>query len=201
MKQAHELVKAARVQLDAIGLKREFTTQSGNGEVVIVAEENGIWLRGMVDWTDKLLPLYVDLKTSGKSAAPQAVPFTMADAGWHIQCAMQERILDAIDPDHAGRRKFIFVMVENMPPYALTANQISEAVLTLGRKQLDHAIRIWRNCIERNSWPAYPPIVNVPEYPGYKESQWLKREIAEEDAWTGDRLQSRETMLTDLMGG
>jgi hypothetical protein len=199
MKQAHELVKAARAQLDAIGLIEAF--KHGDGEVVIAWEENGIWFRSMIDWVEHISCTYTDLKTSGLSASPLAVPHVMASAGWPIQAAMQERGLDVVDPDNAGRRTFIFIMVENTPPYALTAHEMSEAVMTIGRKQLEYAVRVWRQCIETGKWPAYPPIVNVPEYPGYKEQQWLAREIAEEDARTGDRLQSRETMLTDLMGG
>jgi hypothetical protein len=52
-----------------------------------------------------------------------------------------------LDPENAGRRRFLFVMVENEPPYALTVHEMSEAVMTIGRKQLDYAIRIWRECI------------------------------------------------------
>lgn len=195
MRAAHDLVKAARAQLKTIGLENAF--EWGHGEAVVVWQENGIWLRSMIDWIDNVGLVYYDLKTSGMSAAPHSVPNVMASAGWPIQAAMQERGLDAVEPKDAGRRTFMFVMVENTEPYALTVNEMSEAVMTIGRKQIDHAIRIWRTCIESGEWPAYPPIVNVPEYPGYKEAAWLAREIAEEDA----RQHGRPKMLTTLMGG
>ena len=194
LKQAHDLVKTAREQLAMIGLYPPFD-KHGDGEVVIAWEEDGIWLRSMIDWVDGLS--YSDLKTSGISAAPHSVPNVMASAGWPIQAAMQERGLDVLDPTGAGRRKFFFVMVENSPPYALTVHEMSEAVMTIGRKQLDHAVRIWRTCMESGEWPAYPPIVNVPEMPGYAEAKWLAREIAEED--TRQAVKSR--MLLDLAGG
>lgn len=192
MKAAHELVKAARTQLDMIGIEHAF--RDGHGEVVLAWEDDGIWLRSMVDWLDGSLAF--DLKTSGMSAAPHSVPTVMASAGWPIQAACQERGLDVLDPQRAGRRKFLFVMVENAPPYALTVHEMSEAVMTIGRKQLDYAVRIWRTCMETGEWPAYPPLVNVPEYPGYKEAAWLNREIAEDDARRG-----KPKMLTSLIGG
>jgi hypothetical protein len=74
------------------------------------------------------------------SASPYATGKLMANAGWHIQAAMHERILDAIDPKGAGRRKFYYVAQENEAPYALTVNQIGEAALTIGRKQVDYAV-------------------------------------------------------------
>jgi hypothetical protein len=46
-------------------------------------------------------------KTSGMSASPYATGKQMASAGWHIQAAMHERILDALDPQGAGRRPLL----------------------------------------------------------------------------------------------
>jgi hypothetical protein len=136
-----------------------------------------------------------DYKTTGMSVAPHAVPALMASAGWPIQAAMQERILDLIDPDNAGRRKFYFVAQENYEPYALTVHLMTEGTMTMGRKMLTHAESIWRACMEIGEWPLYPAIVHTPEYPGWKESQWLVREI--EHAET----KQREPMLRTLAGG
>lgn len=197
LKQAHELVKAAREQLDLIGLDLAF--KEGAGEVVLMWQEDGIYLRSMIDWQ---CPdhIYYDLKSSGLSAAPHSVPSVMASAGWPIQAAFQERGLDVLDLASAGRRIFLFVMIENSPPYALTVHEMSEAVMTIGRKQVDHAVRIWRRCMESGEWPAYPPLVNVPEMPGYAEAKWLAREVAEEE---GKLVMDdgAAKMLVNLMGG
>ncbi len=192
--EAVDLVLAVRDQLDAVGLVDAF--RSGNGEVAIICEDDGIWLRAMVDWVETDALICTDLKTSGLSASPYSVPQVMASAGWPIQAAMQERILEALDPRPA-HRKFRFVMVENKPPYALTVNELSEAVMTIGRKQLDYAMRIWRRCVESGSWPAYPATIFTPDYPGYKEAAWLNRELSEFDS----AVRTRAPMLTNLMGG
>jgi hypothetical protein len=175
---AWSMVKAAQEQLQHIaGCESAFT--AGDAEVVIASCENGIWLRSMIDWLSSDLREVWDYKTSGMSASPWHTGKLMASAGWHVQAAMHERILDAIDPKNAGRRRHLFVAQENEPPYALTVNEIGEAAMTIGRKQLDYAARMWRHCLTKNDWPAYPPKIIRPELPGWAESGWLVREETE----------------------
>lgn len=175
---AGEMVDAALEQLSRIhGTSNAFT--NGDAEVVIANCEDGIWLRSMLDWITPDLREVWDYKTSGKSASPYATGRVMADAGWHIQAAFHERILDAIDPKGAGRRKFFYVAQENEAPYALTVNQIGEAALTIGRKQVDYAIGVWSHCMRKKIWPAYPLRIVIPELPTWAESSWLGRELDE----------------------
>ncbi|WGR74309.1 MULTISPECIES: PD-(D/E)XK nuclease-like domain-containing protein [unclassified Bradyrhizobium] len=175
---AGAMVDAALEQLSRIpGTQNAFT--HGDAEVVIANCENGIWLRSMIDWITPDLREVWDYKTGGVSASPYATPRRMADAGWHIQAAFHERILDAIDPKGAGRRKFFYVAQENEGPFALTVNQIGEAALTIGRKQVSYAINTWTHCLRRNTWPAYPNRINTAELPTWAESQWLGREMDE----------------------
>ncbi|MGY4614802.1 hypothetical protein ACVWZ4_000029 [Bradyrhizobium sp. USDA 4472] len=175
---AGKMVDAGTEQLTAIhGCQNAFT--HGDAEVVIANCEDGIWLRSMIDWITPDLREVWDYKSGGVSASPYATPRRMADAGWHIQAAFHERILDAIDPKGAGRRKFFYVAQENEEPYALTVNQISESALTIGRKQVDYAVRTWAFCMRRKTWPGYPNRINRAELPTWAESSWLGREIEE----------------------
>jgi len=177
---AHSMSLAAKLQLTSIpGCEKAF--KEGDGEVVIANVEDGIWLRSMVDWITPDLREVWDLKTSGMSASPYATGKLMASAGWHLQAAMHERILDALDPAGAGRRHFFYVCQENEAPFALTVNEISEYALTIGRKQIDYAIKMWAHCLTKNVWPAYPPRIIRPELPAWAENSWLARELAEDD--------------------
>lgn len=177
------MVDAARRQLGEIeGCERAFL--EGDAEVVIAHCEDGLWLRSMIDWITPDLREVWDYKTSGMSASPWATGKLMASAGWHIQAAMHERILDALDPPGAGRRRFFYVCQENEAPFALTVNEISEAALTIGRKQIDYAINIWSACMATKAWPAYPAHIIRPELPGWAENGWLARELAEDEQRT-----------------
>lgn len=173
------MVDAAIEQLNRIhGCGNAFT--QGDPEVVIANCDAGIWLRSMVDWITPDLREVWDYKTTGQSVGPHDTGRLMSTAGWHIQAAMHERILDGIDPRGAGRRKFYYVAQENAPPYALTVNEIAESALTIGRKQIAYAFTAWALCVARNVWPSYPTRIIRPELPGYYENAWLGRELAEE---------------------
>lgn len=176
---AQAMVRKGRDGLEASGCADAFAEDQGLGEVVIAWKEpQGFWCRAMIDWL--ALPLIYDYKTTAMNVAPHRIGYMMADAGWDIQAAMIERGLCALDQRHAGRLRFRFVAQEDKPPNAVTVCELSEAVMTMGRKKLAVALEIWNRCITTNIWPAYAAGgVYMPEYPGWKESQWLEREVSE----------------------
>jgi hypothetical protein len=175
---AEAMVAAALSQIKRHEANQTF--QSGSGEVAIIAEKDGVWLRSLVDWLSHDLRNVDDYKSGGVSVAPHVIGLRMIDQGWDIQAAMQERILDILDPAGAGRRRHRFIAQENMPPYALTICELSESVMTMGRKKLQAAIGTWTICTKLNQWPGYTTRIVVPEYPGFKEKQWLERELSGE---------------------
>jgi hypothetical protein len=189
---AHALMRSTRAQLAAAHHEDAFN--SGAGEVVLAWQEDGFWFRTMIDWLVDTTRPY-DLKTSGLPCAPHAVVDRPVEQGWNFQAAMHERGLDILDPDNAGRRKFHFVAQENEPPYGLTVVEISEADLTLGRKQLEHAIIVRKTSMSTGFWPCYPPETVQSSARPWRERQWLEREISYDD-----RLR-RDAMLPSLMGG
>lgn len=156
----------------------------GSGETVIIAEYEGVILRSMVDWMRDTTHLD-DLKTTGKSASPDNLPYVMADGGWDLQAAIQERILDVLDPDGRGRRHHYFYLQEDDDPYEVTVCELPESVMTIGRAKLDRAISIWRTCIQSNRWPGYARVVHQPAYPAYMEARVLERLMGGEDERDG----------------
>ena len=112
--------------------------------------------------------------------APHVLGVRAERAGWHIQHAFIERGLDILDPDNAGRRKFRNIAQEAFEPHALTVMHMDETWMTMGRKQVNTAVSIWRRCMESGNWPSYTTRSIVPVFPGYKEAQWLEREISGE---------------------
>lgn len=181
-KAALEMVACAQYQIEAAGLASAFWI--GKGEVVLVWKEGPIWFRTMIDWLEGTT-VCSDYKTGGVSFNPLDIDAKLVEDGWDIQAAMHERGLDALDPSGIGRRKFYFIAQENSPPYALTPVVLPEAVMTMGRKKLQHAVDIWADCIANNRWPAYPARIHVAQYPGWAETRWLDREIAEHDRADG----------------
>jgi len=174
---AAKMVDAAHDAMEAAECGDAFTDR-GHGEAVIAWKEDGIWFRSMIDWLRPNVALCYDYKTTGSSVAPHAVGRLMADAGWDIQAAMQERGLLALRLTSPSWH-FRFVAQEDKKPFATTVVELSESAMTMGRKKLDVAIRIWKHCMKTNRFPGYPTQIVVPEYPGYAEKQWLDRENTE----------------------
>lgn len=193
---ADRMVKSAREQLEQRGLGHLFT--KGRGEVCIAWQEGDIWLRQLLDWLTPDMRTIADLKTTDMSAAAHGLGRMMVNANWPIQAAMADRGLNVLDPDGAGRRRFLFVVQEAEPPYLLNVVQIPRDALTLGHKQLQMAVDTWAECMATNRFPGYPTEIVVPEAPGWFESAWLDREIKEA---ARDRMPKREPMLQDLSGG
>lgn len=184
MNTAHAMVLAARLQiiehanaLNEPALHQAF--KEGSGEVVAAALVDGLWMRSLIDWMVNPRLLF-DFKSTGMSVAPHAIENLMSNAGWPIQAATQETILDVIDPEGRGRRRFFFIAQENWKPYALTVHELPEDTLTMGRKMLAHAEVMWRDALLNNNWTGYPVAIQRPRYPGYVETRWLAREV--EDA-------------------
>lgn len=155
-----------------------FPLPPGRSEVVLAWEEYGIWFRCLVDWLSADCTLIHDVKTTARTIPPHEVPAKLAEDGWDIQAAMIERGLNRLDPGNAGRRLFRFISIEQHAPYGLLVNELSESVMTMGRRRLNFAIRVWRHCCTTGEWPVYPPTIQRPEFPGWAEAKWLDRESA-----------------------
>lgn len=185
LRRAALMVNAARGALEEIGWESAFT--EGAGEVVIAWQEDGLWLRSLIDWKANSIPVCYDVKTTGLSLAPHSLGMLIEKAGWHVQAAFHERGLDVLEPSDAGRRKFRFLAQENYPPYAVVPVELNEHWLTMGRKKLDVALDKWRDCMERDVWPAYPLLTTTPDFPSFKEAQWLAREFEHDEQRPGKK--------------
>lgn len=173
---ARNMVQVAQERLNGVAFRAD---APGRGEVVLAWQEEGLWFRTMIDWLDNDLRTAWDLKTTAMSCAPHALSTLMLNGGWDVQAAMHERALDALDPAGRGKRKHRFVAQENEAPYSVSVCELTEAVLTMGRKKLDVAISLWSACMAGDRWPSYPDGMQYPEYPGWAEAKWLDREERE----------------------
>lgn len=176
--QALEMTTAAKLQIGRHEDADAFAF--GQAEVMIAWQEDGIWFRSLIDWLHNDLKTVDDFKSTAMSVAPHLLGLRAQAAGWEIQAAFIERGLNILDPDRAGRRRFRFIAQETGKPHALSVMHMDEHWLTMGRKKVEAGVTLWRNAIKTGKWPGYPARSVVPEYPGFKESQWLDREMSGE---------------------
>lgn len=172
------MVAAADRQINGYTLDpRPFT--GGKPEVPLTWEMNGVKCRALIDWLHDGGIAVSDYKSTAASAHPLAWPKTALGMSADVQIAMHSAGVEAC---FGVAPVWMYVVQETYPPYALSVITPDAAWLAVGRDKLEHALRIWRRCLETGDWPGYPPELARVEYPGWAEVAWLARSYEEQDA-------------------
>lgn len=95
-----------------------------------------------------------DLKKS-RIAKPESCSRHVFDYGYHIQDAAYRSALEKLRPSFVGRTDFVFLFVEDEPPYAGTPGRLTGMFRELGRRKWEEACTQWAWCLSRNVWPGY----------------------------------------------
>jgi len=143
----HQTAYAIRDTLLAMPEYRKLIYNNGECSV----EVSHFWEDGSTDLplkarADMLLSngIAVDLKTAA-DASPRGFAAAMARYGYHCQAAMY---CDAFSVD-----RFVFVAVENKPPFAAGVYHLDEASLELGRQQYRAALEGIAQCEHEGVYP------------------------------------------------
>lgn len=184
----HEAASAmaieARKQLkDIEGGQWAFNPEYGDIELCALSRDPvGCWLRTLIDFYGAKVPdgpVCWDYKTTAANVNPTALGARMDD-GWAFQAAFQERVIVTLKPELAGRIKHKFFVQENAEPYLCSVVEASSAARTIAHKKVAAAVAIWKACIERGVWPAYPRVSTAIGGAAWKEAAWLSRELDDE---------------------
>jgi len=153
---------------------------AGAAEVMIAWQEDGIWFRSLIDCCTTICgPLTIIKPLACRSRRISLGCARRRQAGTSRRRLSREGSMCStrMVPAAAG---FVSSPQETDKPYALTTMHMTEHWLTMGRKQVDAAISIWRRCIESGKWPGYPHHAIQAYYPIFREKQWLERELSGE---------------------
>lgn len=171
------MAKAAGPQLDAHEDPPR-PLAGGRPEQTLIWQEGEIWCRARLDWLHEDRRTIDDLKTTGASANPDAwTRGQLFGSGFDVQAAFYLRGLRAVFGVEAI---FRFVVIENMPPFALSVIGLAPDALALAERKVTHAISLWRYCLENDRWPGYPLRTCWAEAPPWEEARWLERELRDE---------------------
>lgn len=173
------MVDAVRVQLAGHEAEPPLFSD-GKPEQTLLWEEDGVALKARLDWLRNDCATIDDLKTTGRSANPDAYARNLFGVGGEIQAAFYMRGVQATEVDAFPR--FRWVVVETSAPYAISVITPGPDVLALGNAKVEWAIKRWRACMESDTWVGYGTDVHVAELPSWEESRWLEKEAREEMA-------------------
>lgn len=146
-----------REQLDGMAaavmrhsLARKLIEARGESELVMVWDDGAVRCKGRLD---KHVPglLAFDLKTTA-DASPAAWANAVNDYGYHIQAEFYRRGMEATG---IGGTPFVFLVVENRPPYGVVLYEIEAESMAIARHEVDRALAMVGACQRAGAWPGY----------------------------------------------
>jgi hypothetical protein len=132
-------------------------------------EEDGLMLKCRPDaWQPGAL---IDLKTA-RSADPNDFGKTAHEFGYHQSAA---HYIDGVKAATGEELPFHFVLVEKTEPYLVSVVELDVEAINIGRHLNDRAKRIYRECVESNTWPGYPnaDLISLPMWAIYQAEDLL----------------------------
>jgi hypothetical protein len=132
-------------------------------------DEDGLTLKCRPDaWKPGML---VDLKTT-LNADPNEFGKTAHNFGYHQSAA---HYIDGVKAATGEELPFKFVLVEKTAPYLVSVVELDIEAINIGRQLNDRAKRIYRECVETNTWPGYPnaDLISLPMWAIYQAEELL----------------------------
>ena len=157
------------IMADPIG-KAAFTGH--RAEASVFHDDNGLMVKARPDaWHPGLL---VDLKTC-LSAEHGKFGRTVLDLGYYQSNALYVDVVKAATGEDC---KFGFFNVEKEPPYLVSWVELDDEYIDYGRRMNERAKRIYRECLEADTWPGYPSLgpISLPGYAGQQLEELLENE-------------------------
>ena len=107
--------------------------------------------KARLDWLCEGHDVVVDVKTAD-DASFEGFSRAAARYRYHMQAAWY---LTGVNAAGFGKRRFIFLVVENTPPYAVALYELDQEALISGANRLDRVMSIYAKCLESGIWPGY----------------------------------------------
>lgn len=127
--------------------------------------ETGSLCRSRIDWIPNGLNCLVDLK-SAIDASFSAFARAAKNYRYHVQDAFycegaQQVGLTSYD-------RFLFVVVENKPPYCVALYELDAEARNTGRQLFRRDLRTYSECLKQQIWPGYPEGVRILSLPKWE---------------------------------
>jgi len=127
-------------------------------------ERTSLDCRLRADRIDSENRILIDLKTTVDA---RLEPFTrqLANLKYHWQAA---HYLNGVTQITGIEHKdFVIIAIEKEPPYAIAVYRLDDAMIYLGNEELKILMDEFRECKEKDEWPAYPVemhSISMPEW-------------------------------------
>ncbi|MEW6894489.1 PD-(D/E)XK nuclease-like domain-containing protein [Trueperella pyogenes] len=146
--------------------------ENGVPELSIYTKDDGVWMRGRIDWIHHTLetPVLIDLKTTAATPTPDSFTRTVANFHYALQREWYRHIWYEITGEWAP---FMHVVVSKTPPYLVGVFEFDSEFELIGKTQMRRALTTYRACMERDEWPGLPEATSLIGPPTWYANQEL----------------------------
>lgn len=123
----------------------------------------GLICKSRMDYWRPDLCVIADLKST-EDASPSAFARSVVSYRYHVQQAHYTSGPQALG---LGTSKFVFVGIEKLPPYAVGVYMLDADAEARGHELRDRNMDTLTECLQTDTWPGLPPIVNTLSLPAY----------------------------------
>lgn len=129
--------------------------------------ETGVTMKARADFmrNDGCL---VDLKTTSYPMDREAFERMVVNSCFHWQAALYLRGFSSAMNLLRPMTRFIHIVVETKPPYAVHTYELDEASIEKGWAELQPIIRKYAECLAKNEWPGPTPTLTPASLPSWK---------------------------------
>lgn len=124
----------------------------------------GLICKSRMDYWREDLWMIGDLKSTD-DASPRAFARSVTNFAYHVQNAHYTSGPQALFGREAPR--FLFVAVEKAPPYCVGVYMLDADAEARGHELRDRAMDTLDACLQADTWPGLPPVVNTLSLPGW----------------------------------
>ncbi len=141
----------------------------GKTEQTMIFQHNGVWCRSRADWLGAQDD--IDIKTC-----------TDADeTTWLRQCVEAHNLdvqmgLRSLGHAALGQpRRMAWLLGEIDPPYETNLIYLGNSMLHLASVKIDYAAKVWRQCLDMQTWPGYANEAKTAEAAPFAEARIMER--------------------------
>lgn len=135
----------------------------GKAELSLFCEDpdTGLQLKCRPDWLSG--NAFADLKKC-QDASPSGFARSIANFGYDVQAAFYLDIAGWLD---LGKAFFLFIAVEDSPPYGVSVYELDKESIQVGRSKYRRWLTQYLDCAVADKWPAYPSerqVITLPSW-------------------------------------
>lgn len=134
---------------------------------VVIWQEEGVWMRAMLDAMGKHI---WDYKSTAASAAPSDwIRNQLFEMGLELQAAFYSRGVHAVTGE---RKHFIFAVQEQSPPNDCYPLTVDLEDLAIANQKITWARGTWKHGLDTGYWPGYLTRMATAQSPVYLKTKW-----------------------------